>query len=66
VSPSNPLNILPSKIRYLAHRIWLEQEDGKVIVAKHRNNDLQGKPADLKEFFIVKLKSAPFIPVGQK
>lgn len=48
-------SLMPSKLSYLAQRIWAEDEEGKVSFIKNRNGNLHY--ADMKEFLWVKLSA---------
>lgn len=47
-----------SNLYYASDRIWKQDSTGVVFI-KHRDITLCGKPADLDEFLVIKLKCQP-------
>lgn len=48
--------LMPSKLSYLAQRIWAEDHNGNISFVKNRN-DTMNTPVDSKEFMWVKLSA---------
>jgi hypothetical protein len=53
-----PVDFLPRTMLYQAHRVWIEEANGDVMIVKNRENWTSG-PVDPKEFFVIKLKAMP-------
>ncbi len=59
VSDPNDLVVKHSKTLSIADRVWRLKQDGTISYSKNRLSGIM-TPVDMKEFFLVQLRSVPY------